>query len=170
MICPTGRLRHFGERRGGACHHFAGVLRPLAHLREDCTARRLADKGGRIVYDQTEKTIAFDDASSNFWMPVLSFRLLPTRSDVRKRGVSSPDAGTITRSAASQAALVLPLAENRDLTLSPFITASRLDPADRISRSLPSAGSGCRDAAMIPEHGQAGQSICDSLFGSGRFR
>ena len=179
LIGERGRLAATsGERREGRFTVAEGAaFTPCAICEEDGKRMPLWEiRAGRIVHDQLEKEIYFEDASFEFLgMPVL---FLPYFSQAdptvtHKSGFLLPDAGTMsTIGSFIKIPYYLSLAPNRDLTLDPFITAEAGTVMQAEYRERWGSGGLWLQGTLgydSDANGKPGKSIwMSSLFGSGR--
>ena len=179
LIGQTGRLAaNSAERREGRFTIAHGaVFTPCTVCQEDGERMPLWEiRAQRIVHDQLEKEIYFEDASFEFLgLPIL---FLPYFSEAdptvtRKSGFLLPDIGTIGGLGSFvKIPYYVALSPSRDLTLDPFITTSAGTVMQAEYRERWGVGGLWLQGTLGYDSGASGkpgESIwMSSLFGSGR--
>ena len=179
LIGQTGRLAaNSAERREGRFTIAHGaVFTPCTVCQEDGERMPLWEiRAQRIVHDQLEKEIYFEDASFEFLgLPIL---FLPYFSEAdptvtRKSGFLLPDIGTIGGLGSFvKIPYYVALSPSRDLTLDPFITTSAGTVMQAEYRERWGVGGLWLQGTLGYDSGASGkpgESVwMSSLFGSGR--
>ena len=179
LLGQTGRLAaNSAERREGRFTIANGaVYTPCMICEDDGGPPTWEIRAARIVHDQLEKKIYFEDASFEFLgLPILYLPLF-SQSDPSVKyqsGFLLPDVGSISLLGPFiKLPYYISLSDDRDLTIAPFITLDAGQALQTEYRQRFSSGGGLwlqGSIAYDPRAGeQAGQSTwMSSLFGQGR--